>query len=61
MFRGNMQSDWVLMNILVGQLVCTHDQGRRQVCNSGGAGMLLSAYMQIFSLKVQCTVMLDIG
>ena len=37
-------------------------QGRRQVCNSGGAVMLLSAYMQIFSLKVQCIQQyLDIG
>ena len=28
-------------------------QGRRQVCNSGGAGMLLSVYMPIFSRKIQ--------
>ena len=36
-------------------------QGRRQVCKSGGAGMLLSAYIQIFGyspLKVQCTAIL---
>ena len=36
-------------------------QGRRQVCKSGGAGMLLSACIQIFGyspLKIQCTAIL---
>jgi len=38
---------------------CWRMQGCRQVFNSGGAGMLLSGYMPIFSRKIQCTAILD--
>ena len=45
--------DWAK---LLASAVCVQfEQEHRQVCNSGGAGMLLSASMQIFSLKIQCT------
>ena len=40
---------------------CMNSQGHRQVCKSGRAGMLLSAYMQIFGyspLKIQGTAIL---
>ena len=34
-------------------------QGCRQVCKSGGAGKLLSAYMQIlYTTKIQCQVII---
>ena len=37
-------------------------KGRRQVCKrgKGGTWVLLSAYMQIFSFKIQCTAILDL-
>jgi len=50
----------LVLKLMDGSVYGVYTQGRRQVCNSGGAGMLLSAYMQTFSLKIQCTARINL-